>query len=87
MPIEDYSKEATAEYCQSYVSSDGGEWDDITTLFSDTNICIKAFTSDAFLVPTNYRTIQSAVDAARAGKDSMEKICHSNELYAGLYHS
>lgn len=65
--IENYSSQATAAPGQSYVSFDGIEWDDLTTFFSNTNICIKAFTTDACRVPTNYPTIQSAVDAARAG--------------------
>ncbi len=67
VPYEDYSSQATAVAGQSYVSDYGDEWDDITTLSPDTNVCIKAFTTDALRVPTNYLTIQSAVDAAGAG--------------------
>ncbi len=66
-PVDGYSGKATALPGQSYVSEDGDKWDDLTTSFADTNVCIKAFTTDAFLVPTNYDTIQSAVNAARAG--------------------
>ena len=66
-PIDNYSSKATALPGQSYVSEDGDEWDDLTTSFADTNVCIKAFTTDALRVPTNYPTIMDAVDAARAG--------------------
>ncbi|WP_165076711.1 lectin like domain-containing protein, partial [Methanogenium sp. MK-MG] len=66
-PIEDYSSKATAKAGESYVSADGDAWDDLTTIFPDTNVCIKAHTSPAIVVPLDYSTIQEAVDAAVSG--------------------
>ena len=46
MPISGYSSQATANASESFVSSDGNTWTDITTEpgYSKTNVCIKAFT-------------------------------------------
>ncbi|WP_067048508.1 lectin like domain-containing protein [Methanofollis ethanolicus] len=69
-PIADYSSNATANPGESYVSVDGDAWSDLTQIagFSNTNVCIKAFSTDAIVVPRDYTTIQGAVDAARAGE-------------------
>ncbi len=47
MPISGYSSQATANASESFVSSDGNTWTDITTEsgYSNTNVCIKAFTN------------------------------------------
>jgi PGF-pre-PGF domain-containing protein len=45
-PHHDYSSKATANTGESYISSNGGTWTDITETYSNTNICIKAFTTD-----------------------------------------
>ena len=46
MPISGHSSQATANASESFVSSDGNTWTDITTErgYSKTNVCIKAFT-------------------------------------------
>jgi len=46
MPISDYSSQAKANASESFVSSDGKTWTDITTEpgYANTNVCIKAFT-------------------------------------------
>ena len=46
MPISGHSSQATANASESYVSSDGNIWTDITTEpgYSNTDVCIKAFT-------------------------------------------
>ena len=46
MPISGHSSQATANASESFVSSDGNTWTDITTEtgYSNTNVCIKAFT-------------------------------------------
>lgn len=53
-PYQDYSSGATAKAGESFVSSDGHSWTDVTTIYRNTNVCIKAFTgnSDAALTPT-----------------------------------
>ena len=43
-PISGYSAKATASAGQSYFSSNGTTWVDLTTYYSNTNVCIKAFT-------------------------------------------
>ena len=42
-PISGYSSRATASSGQSYISSDGTSWLDVTTWISNTNVCVKAF--------------------------------------------
>ena len=46
MPISGYSSQAKANASESFVSSDGKAWTDITTEpgYSNTDVCIKAFT-------------------------------------------
>ena len=41
-PISGYSDAATANPGESYASSDGTSWTDITSIWSNTNVCIKA---------------------------------------------
>jgi C1A family cysteine protease len=43
-PYSGYSTKASAGSGQSYVSSDGTDWDDLTTILANTNVCLKAFT-------------------------------------------
>ena len=43
------SSKATANSGESFYSSDGQTWKDITASFSNTNVCIKAFTDPALL--------------------------------------
>jgi len=42
-PYPGYSSNATANPGESFTSSDGINWNDITYSYSDTNVCIKAF--------------------------------------------
>ena len=44
-PIEDYASGVRANPGESYVSSNGTDWTDITQFSSESNVCIKAFTS------------------------------------------
>jgi len=46
MPVSNYSSQATANASESFVSPDGKTWTDVTTEtgYSNTNVCIKAFT-------------------------------------------
>jgi len=43
MPLDNAGR-ATAAARQSYVSPDGSTWTDLTVLYPDTNVCLKAFT-------------------------------------------
>jgi C1A family cysteine protease len=51
-PMGNYSSLATANSGESYVSSDGANWDDLSLAFSDTNVCVKAFTATPETVST-----------------------------------
>jgi len=45
MPLDGYSSQATAEAGQGYISGDGTEWTDITEVWTNTSVCLKAFGS------------------------------------------
>jgi C1A family cysteine protease len=49
-PIRGYSGRAVAQSGQSFVSSDGTEWTDLTKLYTGSNVCLKVFTDDAVQV-------------------------------------
>ncbi|KAF1074509.1 lectin like domain-containing protein [Methanogenium sp. MK-MG] len=66
-PIPGYSSKATAGPGESYVSDDGSTWEDLTTDYPNTNVCIKAFTTPLTVVPWDYPTIMEAVNAAADG--------------------
>ena len=56
MPISGYSS-PTANAGESYMSSNGTNWTDVTTRYANTNVCLKAFTSQACvsaLSPASY---------------------------------
>jgi C1A family cysteine protease len=42
-PESGYSSTATASAGQSFISLDGAAWDDLTTYFTNSNVCLKAF--------------------------------------------
>lgn len=42
MPISGYSSQAQAGSGKSFISLDGSQWEDITTVWSNTSVCIKA---------------------------------------------
>lgn len=50
-PYSGYSSKATAHAGESFVSADGNTWTDMTTIYRNTNVCIKAFTDTAEEVP------------------------------------
>ena len=50
-PIKGYSSKAIASPGQSYVSSDGTDWEDLAAGFPNTNVCLKVFTKAAVAAP------------------------------------
>jgi C1A family cysteine protease len=44
-PISGYSSNATANASESFISPNGNTWNDITTIYPNTDVCIKAFTN------------------------------------------
>jgi C1A family cysteine protease len=51
LPMTGYSGRATASAGQSFMSSGGSSWTDLTSWRANSNICIKAFTSAASQTP------------------------------------
>lgn len=45
MPVSGYWSSATASSGQSYISSNGTSWTDLTNVYRNTNVCLKAFTN------------------------------------------
>jgi hypothetical protein len=45
-PQKGYSSAATASVGESYVSSDGTSWSDMTSVSANANVCLKAFTTE-----------------------------------------
>lgn len=43
-PVEEYSSQASSNSGESYVSPDGINWVDLSSIFENSNACIKAFT-------------------------------------------
>ena len=50
-PVYRYSSKATASPGQSYVSSNGSNWTDLTQIYPDSNVCLKVFTKAAVAAP------------------------------------
>lgn len=46
-----YSSSATSNAGESYIGENGQVWEDITSVFPNANLCIKALTSDAVQMP------------------------------------
>jgi len=46
-PVAGYSSNVTANSGESYVSSTGATWSDMTTYITDANVCIKAYTASS----------------------------------------
>jgi C1A family cysteine protease len=57
-PYAGYSSQATAKSGESFVSNDGISWTDVTTVYRNANVCLKAFTRQSgqatpMVSPTN----------------------------------
>ena len=50
-PLSGYSSKAKANTGESFVSPNGNRWTDLTTTYSNTNVCIKAFTDAGTPLP------------------------------------
>lgn len=51
-PYPGYSSRASARAGESWVSSDGTSWTDLTTVYANSNVCVKAFTDAVSSTPT-----------------------------------
>ena len=61
MPFSDYSSGATASAGQSYLSSNGATWRDITLDYPNTNVCLKGFTIPSTIITTTVTTNPSGL--------------------------
>lgn len=60
-PLNGYSSKASAQAGQSWVSSDGNSWSDLTSDLPQSNVCLKAFTRVRETTPFNYPTATPTV--------------------------
>ncbi len=63
-PIQQYSDKATALSGQSFVSSDGNTWTDMTELSPNTNVCLKAFSATGVMQSSSGCSVGSASDVS-----------------------
>ncbi len=58
-PVADYSDKATAAAGQSFISvtGAGGDWDDLTVIAENGNVCLKAFSGTGSTTPTPTLTV------------------------------
>lgn len=62
-PWEGYSSKATANAGESFISGDGNEWNDLTDIYKNTNVCLKAYTEKdnvSAAKPENIISVKSA---------------------------
>lgn len=62
-PIPDYSSLAAASAGQSYFSADGASWTDMTSLWANTNVCLKAYANTDLTPPSNIVTVNDGLGA------------------------
>ncbi len=70
-PEPRYSSKANASSGESYVSSDGNTWTDITTDYPNTNVCIKAFT-----VPISWLPVSNFSATPIKGNAPLDVTCN-----------
>jgi len=75
-PLPGYSSKATASPGESYVSSDGKSWEDLTRILPNANVCLKAFTMGKAADLAINETIKNIKD--RFGKEILLTISVRN---------
>lgn len=94
-PMEYYSSKATANPGESYVSMNGIFWEDMTSIISNANVCLKAFTSsigaDLSVTkvmsnknPSLYSKIFYTITVKNNGPVTAENVYISDKLPLGL---
>lgn len=73
-PFSNYSSKATASAGQSYTSYDGTNWEDITSSYANTNVCLKAFTDNYFTRLYGSDRYATAVKVAQQGWSSSDYV-------------
>jgi hypothetical protein len=59
-PLSNYSSQAAANAGESYISSNGSGWSDLTVNFANSNVCLKAFTTPDTTAPTIQITVPTS---------------------------
>lgn len=73
-----YSSTATSHAKESYIAKNGKAWTDITSSFSNANLCIKALTSDAVVMPVmNLDTGKTYFNISAAVQDPLTLRGHT----------
>ncbi len=73
-PIAGYSSQATANPGESYVSSSGSSWRDVTSICAECNVCLKAFTSDADIAAPTPNPMTWEVPPHQTGTTSISMV-------------
>jgi hypothetical protein len=88
LPISGYSSGATASSGQSYISSDGAGWSDLTVSEPNTNVCLKAFTisgstpaTGTKVTSTGWQNLKNFIQSPITVKNSIARI-YLNSSYA-----
>jgi parallel beta-helix repeat protein len=80
-----YSSTATSNADESYIGENGQLWEDITSTFSNANLCIKALTSDAIPMPVvNLDTGKTYFNISAAVKDPLTLKGHTILVNSGI---
>jgi C1A family cysteine protease len=74
-PYNNYSSNATAGPGQSYVSSDGINWTDITNYYANTNVCLKAFSINTYTLSISIEGTGSGIVTSNIGNINCGTIC------------
>lgn len=70
-PYAGYSSRATARTGESFVSNNGVSWTDVTTIYPNSNVCLKAFTvKSTGAAPTTQPTTQPTVKPTTVATDT-----------------
>ncbi|WP_367343533.1 NosD domain-containing protein [Methanomethylovorans sp.] len=81
-----YSSSATANARESYIGENGQVWEDITTVFPNANLCIKALTSDAVPMPVlNTNTGKTYFNISDAVQDPLTLQGHTILVGPGTF--
>lgn len=79
MPIAGYSSQATANPGESYISSNGTSWTDLTSRSGceECNVCLKAFTSISDIMPPTPNPMTWATPPYQTGTTSISMVANT----------
>lgn len=90
-PVYGYSSQATASPGQSFVSSDGSSWTDMTSIITNANVCLKAFADVSAnlavskkIIKTNAGKIYYMVSVLNHGPESGLNVIINEKIPNGI---